>query len=224
MDSLTQRKKVIIADDHLSVREWLEVILNESPLFHVVESLRSGAELEAVVARLRPDLVITDIKMPDLSGDQAARALRTRYPDLAMVAYTGFVTEGLFLQLIKCGFNGIVVKRSPASELMRALEQVMNGEVGYCKTAQHTIKVLVEKHLYNDRKNTVKPLLNDRNLVIIRLIAEGNASAAIAEALGISIHSVNTYRKRLLDKTGCLSPAHLVHYAHQHGLIDDIEP
>ncbi|RYY65362.1 MAG: response regulator transcription factor [Chitinophagaceae bacterium] len=221
MKSIKDRYSIIIADDHVSVREGLQQILGGNPHFFVLEAVCNGHELERVVDQQQPDLVITDVRMPEGGGVETGQQLKSKFPELYLIGYTGWDTDSLFLDMLKVGFDGIILKRAGKEEVLEAVHMVLDGNMGFCRAAQRRVHQLIQRNYYNPGRNKVKPLMSERYLTIIKYIADGWKSEEIAEKMGLGVQSIHTYRKRLLTKTGCTNPASLIHYANLEGLIDN---
>jgi DNA-binding NarL/FixJ family response regulator len=220
MTTNAEQFKIIIADDHVSVREGLAGILNSNPNFIVQDVVSNGMELKRAVEQQHPHLVITDIRMPDGDGLKIGGQLKARYPHLGLIAYTGFYRENVLLSILKAGFDGFVLKQSAKEEVLLAASMVLNGYQGFCNDSQRRVNRLIDQNYYNPVKPFVKMLLNERYVSIINYIAMGMTSEEIAKEMGLGIQTIHTYRKRALIKTGCNNPASLVQYAHIHGLLD----
>ena len=214
-----QQIKLVIADDHILVREGMRALIASDEGLVIVAEAGDGEALLHLVEQHRPDLVLTDIRMPLMDGKKAGIAIRERYPETGLIATCMHDGEYQILNILKAGFNGIVLKSAGREEYFEAIREVYNGGFYYCRDAQPAITALRAKKLFHPGSSFVKDLLSTREKQILLLICEGLSSKSIAEKLQISYRTVDTYRMKLLAKTGCTNLATLIQFAYKEGML-----
>ncbi len=189
--------RVLIVDDHAILRDGLKALLQDEPDIEVVGEAGTGREAIKLIRQLRPDVVLMDISMPDMTGLEATEVIKKGYPEVKVIALTVHESETYLKRMMQVGANGYVVKRAAAQELTNAIRTVMRGGV----------------YIHPD---IAKQLVSE-----LRLIALGYTNQQIADRLSLSVKTVETYRARIADKLGLRTRAELVKYALQHGLLDE---
>lgn len=215
------RKKIIVADDHISVREGLIQIIESCETLMVSTAVGNGDMLLKAVEQFNPDLVITDIRMPELDGLDAGIIMKEKWPGIGLIAYMTEENDFLFLKLLQAKFDGIVLKRASKHETVLAINMVLQGHEFYCHAAQERVNQLIRKKLYNPKRKTIKPFFSERELQILKRICQGQTSNEMAAEMVLSKRTINSYREKLLHKTGLLNPAGLVSFAYRAGIIND---
>ena len=213
-----QKHNVFLVDDHTIFAESLKLLLEARPEFCVIGSTDSGQSAIDQVKKCRPDLVLMDISMPDLSGIEATRRIIEALPETKVVALTMHKDEGFVAQFFEAGGSGYLVKDTDAQCLFGALKAICRGE--------QFLSPSISGHLvegYDEIGEMRKqPKLSPREREVLKLIAEGKSRKEIGKILGISVRTLDTHRTNILLKLGCKSTAELVHYAVRRKLIDVI--
>ncbi|MEP7295249.1 MAG: response regulator transcription factor [Burkholderiales bacterium] len=204
--------RLVIADDHDLVRAGIKLLLSALPGFHVVGEARSGPELIVAVAKLNPDLVITDLAMPEGDGITAIESLREQHPALKIVAISMYDTADFARRAIRAGANAYVLKGSPGYEMEYAIRAVMDGH-GY-------FSPLVSQRLAAREEPRPEDQLTGRQIEILTLLASGQGSKEIAFALGLSPKTVDVHRAAIMHRLGLGDVASLALYAVRMGLVD----
>jgi two-component system response regulator NreC len=211
--------RLLLVDDHQVVRSGLRMLLsNESDVEIVGDAGTARAALE-LVKSLKPDVVLMDIGLPDLSGIDATREIKRTNPEIAVVALTIHEDEEYFFKMLEAGAGGYVPKRAAPEELLTAIRAVAAGEVYLYPSLA---KLLVKDYLAQEHTSeTARALdgLTDREQEVLRYLAEGIANDGIAEALVISVKTVARHRENIMQKLGLHSRAELVRYAIRKGII-----
>ncbi|MEO6129985.1 MAG: response regulator transcription factor [Ferruginibacter sp.] len=212
--------RIVIADDHILAREGLRAMLATDNDLLIVGEASDGESLLQLVEQHQPDLVLTDIIMPVMDGKKAGRSIRDRYPATGLIATCTHEGEYEMLMILGAGFNGIVLKSASREEYFEAIREVINGGSYYCRDAQPAITSLIIKQLFHPGSSIIKDPLSAREKQILILICEGLSSKFIGEKLQISNRTVDTFRMKLLEKTGCSNLATLISYAYKEGMLN----
>ncbi|MBC7934558.1 MAG: response regulator transcription factor [Rhizobacter sp.] len=212
-------KQIVIADDHVSVREGLINIIEGSESMEVLAAAENGLALINVVRQLEPELVITDVRMPGMDGIEAGGIIKQEYPKIGLIAYVADENDFLFLNLLGAGFDGIILKRSASKETILAINRVATGHEYFCNYSQERIRILIQKRLYNPKRKIVRSFLSSREHQVLLLICKGKTSKMAAEELNLSVRTIEDYRERLLKKADATNQAGLLHYAYTEGII-----
>jgi len=212
VDPGTLRLRVVLADDHTIVREGLASLLGQSPGIEVIATASTGAEAVRAARTLAPDVLVTDISMPDLNGIEAARAIRERDERVAIVMLSMHSTSEHVARAFAAGANGYVLKDAASEEIVAAIHAVANGR-------RYVSRELADV-AHDDSTPGTSPLasLSTRERQVLQLVVEGKSSAQIAQQIYLSPKTVETYRSRLMKKLGVADIPALVKFAVQHGV------
>jgi DNA-binding NarL/FixJ family response regulator len=212
--------RVLIVDDHAVVRYGLSAMLGAEADIEVVGEAGDGAEAIRLSAALRPDVVLMDLTMEGMDGAEATRRLAAAGPDAPHVLVLTMHDEEEFLiPLLEAGARGYVVKSAAGRELLTAVREVASGAV-YVRSA--AARVLAEGWGRRTQKSDARrqwEQLSEREQAVVRLFAEGYTLAQIGEQLFISPKTVDTYRRRVTEKTGLADRAAYVKFALELGLL-----
>jgi DNA-binding NarL/FixJ family response regulator len=211
---------ILIAEDHLMVREGIRALLEKAGDLCVVGEAANGQEAADMTEKLRPDVLVMDIMMPRLNGIQAAARLNEMKIPTRIVLLSMYADEGLVHQALQSGVRGYVLKTSISEELIWAIRAVARGET-YLSGPISTI-VVESAH---DPKATQRPIdrlasLSPREKEILQLIAEEHTGSEIARMLFISEKTVEKHRSNLIEKLKVRNTAGLVRLAVKYGLVD----
>jgi DNA-binding NarL/FixJ family response regulator len=209
--------RIMLVDDHPLIREAIGHLIAEAPDFELVGEAADGEECLARVEELRPDIVVLDIAMPLLNGEQVARELRRRYPTLRIVALSGYADRQFVRAMSKAGVQGYVLKSASGRELITALRAVA-GDKHYL-SPEVTGAVMAPWDESPDGGEARTDNLGKREKQVLKLIAEGQRSAAIAKRMSITVATVEAHRRNILRKLQLHSAADLTRYAIRQGLI-----
>jgi DNA-binding NarL/FixJ family response regulator len=209
--------RILIADDFAIVRQGLKKVLNAKPDLEVVAEAEDGAE--AVEKGLKEDvhLAILDVSMPRMTGIQAAAELHKRKPDLKTLMLSMHDSEQFLFEALKAGASGYVLKSGADTDIVDAVRSAMRGDSYLYPSAVTTlVRDYVER---GGRGEEQFDVLTPRELEVLKLIAEAHTSKQIADALFISIKTVERHRQNILDKLGMRDRVELTRYAIRRGLI-----
>jgi len=211
--------RILLADDHALVRRGVRLILDNEPGLRVVAEAGDGAEAVALARQTEFDLAILDVAMPRMTGLQAARELsRTRVPPRILML-SMYDNEQYFFESLRAGASGYVLKSVADQDLVEACRAAMRGESFLYPGA---MSVLVRNYRERLRRGERVPanVLTPREDEVLKLIAEGSSSKEIAEALTISLKTVERHRSNILAKLGMRDRTELTRYAIRAGLIE----
>jgi two-component system response regulator NreC len=211
--------RLLLVDDHAVVRSGLKMLLAGESDVDIVGEAANGAEAVAGAGSARPDVILMDIGLPDMSGIDAARAIKSRHPNIAIVALTIHEDEEYFFKMLEAGASGYVPKRAAPEELLTAIRTAARGEVYLYPSLA---KLLVKDYLSQERAAETKAALNElteREQEVLAHLAEGAANEQIADALVISPKTVERHRENIMHKLNLHSRAELVRYAIRKGII-----
>lgn len=193
---MTRKTRVLVADDHAIVRMGLTSLLGTSPQFDVVGEAFDGEDAVRKSLELHPDVVIMDISMPRMDGIAATTALHEKAPNIKIILLTTFNSSESIAQGLKAGAVGAMLKNTDNEELLRTIQSIAEGQ----KVITNEVERLLEE-------DPPLPDLSPRQLEIIESIAHGFTNREIAVKLDISIESVKSHIKILLEKLGAASRA-----------------
>lgn len=211
---------ILLADDHDVVRKGLRALLESEADLRVVGEAVDGLEVVPQVEKLRPHLVILDIKMPGLNGLDVARMIRSRAPETKIIMLSMFSDEAYVVQALRNGASAYVLKESKASDLLEAVRTVAGG--GRYLSPPLSEKS-IESYLAKASAAAIDPYetLSPREREVLQLAAEGHSNPEISTRLGISPRTVETHRANLMKKLGLKGQTDLVKFAVKRGLARD---
>jgi DNA-binding NarL/FixJ family response regulator len=212
------RVGVFILDDHQMLIDGIKALLAHSKKYEVIGVETNGNNALQLIKELKPQLVITDINMPNMSGIEFTRLLRADNTEIKICVLSMHSEKSMIAQIIQCGANGYVLKNTGKQELLDALDKIMGGQ--YFISNNISIDILFGA-------NSQPPLdvaqdgikLTERESEILKLIAQEFSNLQIANALFISERTVETHRKNIFRKTNTKSVVGLIKYALEHQLI-----
>ena len=211
--------RILLADDHALVRRGLRMILDAEPDLTVVAEAADGTEAVAAATAGGVDLAILDIAMPQMTGIQAARQISRSAPDVRILILSMYDNEQYFFEALRAGASGYVLKSVADRDLIEACRASMRGESFLYPGA---VTALIRDYLERDRRGDRMPnsILTPREEQITKLIAEGNSTKEIADALRISVKTVDRHRANVLQKLGLRDRLDLTRFAIRTGLIE----
>lgn len=210
---------VVITDDHKLFRKGIASLLSEFEFIDQIQEAATGLELIEILnsADPRPDLILLDLKMPEMDGVEANKIIQERYPGMKIIVLSMEDDEQMILYMINEGVNGYVMKSAEPDELENAICKVIKS--GYYFS--DSINALIFRNLKNmpqiaGMKNVQ---LTNREKQVLQLICKAHTDVEIAERLNVSVRTINGFRQNLLDKTGTRNMAGLVVYAIKNKLV-----
>jgi DNA-binding NarL/FixJ family response regulator len=207
-----RRTTVLIADDHSIVREGLVSLLNDA--YEVVGDVGDGEALLAEAKRLRPDVIVTDMSMPGLSGLDVLSQLAIEGVQSKVIVLTMYSDPELATQAIRAGASGFLLKQSAGEEILSAIEQVLQGHLYLASPLTKGVLARIA-----DPSHTGEVQLTARQREVLKLLAEGRRMKEIAAELQLSPRTVESHKYEIMQVLGLHSTAELVRYALQHRFI-----
>ncbi len=209
--------RVLLADDHALVRAGIRVLLEELPDVSVIGECSNGRDAVRETRRLKPDLVIMDMSMPELNGADATQRIITDCPETRVLVLSMHNDSRYVQRMFQAGASGYILKDSAPEELGAAITVLRNKGV-YLSSG--ITGVVVEDYVRRlSSENDTAQALSSREREVLQLIAEGHSTTEIAQLLSLSAKTVESHRKRLMDKLGLYSVAELTRYAISQGII-----
>jgi two-component system invasion response regulator UvrY len=208
--------KILIADDHLIVRDGLKKILKEEKDIEIVGEASNHQGVLSMLSKSIPDLVLLDISMPGRSGLDTLKEIKSLYPKLKVLILSMHPEDRYAVRTIKGGAWGYVSKESAAEELVDAIHKVHDGN----KYMSSTLAGKVADYFETDLESAPHELLSDREFQVLCMITTGKSTDLIAEELSLSNNTIATYRERILSKLRLKTNVELTNYAHRNNLID----
>ena len=219
--------RIVLADDHDILRQGLSLLLGIQHDMLIVGEARTGPEAVAAAEQLQPDVVVMDISMPGMDGLTACLRIRQKLPTVQVLMLTMHESEEYFLQALRMGAAGYIVKKAAPHELQAAVRAVAHGEIFlYPGLAKALVRAYITQPETSDappqqdsREVQSLHVLTSRELEVLTHVAAGRTNQEIANQLGISIKTVQAHRANLMDKLGLHDITQLVRFALRHGLI-----
>jgi two-component system response regulator NreC len=211
--------RLLLVDDHQVVRSGLRMLLASENDVEIVGEAGTAREAIAAVSTLKPDVILMDIGLPDMSGIEATREIKHLYPNIAVVALTIHEDEEYFFKMLDAGAGGYVPKRAAPEELLTAIRAASKGEVYLYPSLA---KLLVKDYLLQERgsgDSTSLDGLTSREQEILKFVVDGATNEEIAGQLVISPKTVARHRENIMQKLNLHSRSELVRYAIRKGII-----
>jgi DNA-binding NarL/FixJ family response regulator len=213
--------RILVADDHDVVRRGLKSILQPHPGWEVCGEALNGRQAVAQAEKLKPDVVVMDISMPDMNGLEAARRIRKSCPKTEVVILSVHYTDTLVREIVDAGAKGYILKSDADRDLVIAVEAVLNHRSFFTtRASEMLIDGFRQRGKPPETQTPLKGRLTSREREIVQLLAEGNSSKEVATALGISAKTAETHRSNIMRKLELHSVSELVLYAVRNQIIE----
>jgi len=210
--------KVLIADDHPVVRKGLSALLNAKAAgIEVIGEAINGSEAIASTKELNPDVILMDLMMPEMDGVEAIKQIKENTPEAKILVMTSFATDEMVFPAIKSGALGYLLKDSEPDELINAIRHVYQGEPSLHPKIARKVMMEISNPV---TKTTSEDPLTDRELEVLKSIAQGKSNQEIGMALSISETTVRTHVSRILAKLHLASRTQAALYALKEGLAN----
>jgi DNA-binding NarL/FixJ family response regulator len=209
--------RILLADDHRIMREGLRSLLEKQPDTEVIAEAENGRTTLQMSRRFKPDVILMDIIMPDLNGIEATRQILAELPDIKVIALSMHSDKKFVVEMLNAGASGYLLKDTAFEELGKALHTVVNNRT-YLSPKIAGLMAEDYSPSIATKDSSVSLVLTSREREVIQLIAEGKTTKQIASLLNVSVKTVETHRKKIMDKLGTNSVAELTKYAIREGL------
>jgi DNA-binding NarL/FixJ family response regulator len=211
------KQRILLVDDHEVVRLGLKSLLEHHDQFEVVGEAATAKEAIEQVARIRPDIVLMDIRLPGASGIEACEEITSTYPDTKVVMLTSYAEDEMLFSAIRSGASGYILKQIGGDELIRALEAVGRGEALLDPAVTQRVFQEVRRAVKEEEASAFSNLSQQERHVLL-LVSEGKTNREIAKALFLGEGTVRNYVSSILSKLGVSNRAEAAAYAVEHNL------
>ena len=211
--------KIILADDHVTVRHGLKLLIDGQPDMKVIGEASDGATVLKLAATSRPDVVVMDISMPGMNGLVATQKLKQQQPGIAVVSLTRHSDDAYLQELLRAGVSGYVLKQSPPTELLQAIRAAAAG--GQYLDSSLTARVTAGFLARENRAQKAGGSLSERESEVLRLIASGYSNKEIAARLTLSVKTVEAHKANAMRKLELTGRIDIVKYAILQGWLRD---
>jgi DNA-binding NarL/FixJ family response regulator len=209
------RKRVLLADDHKIVAEGLRSLLEQE--FELVGTVEDGRALIEAAQKLNPDVIVTDISMPLLNGIEAAQQIKKVTPKVKIVFLTMHPDVTYATRALEAGASGYVLKHAAPSELITAIQEVLNGRIYLTPMIAKDVLDTFMSESHRRRKTVIE--LTPRQREVLQLTSEGRSAKEIASILNISTRTVEFHKYRIMESLGLRTNAEMIQYAIKHGIV-----
>jgi DNA-binding NarL/FixJ family response regulator len=212
---------VVVAEDHMVVREGFRRMLELEPDIEVVGEAENGRQAVALIKKLHPAVALMDIAMPLLNGLEATRQVRKDVPDTKVLILSAHNDDAYVEQMIAMGASGFLLKQTSAHDVCKAIREVAKGNTFFSATVARRLQVRDQNS--TDRDGSFKKKsnqLSSREMEVLQLIAEGKPNKQVAAELGVSFKTVDKHRQHLMGKLNIHDIAGLTRYAIAEGIIE----
>lgn len=217
------RTKVLLVDDHEVVRLGLMTLINDQPDMEVVGEAGTAAEALKAVERLRPDVVLMDIRLPGEGGIEATERITNSFPGSKVVILTSFADDALVVRAIQAGAAGYVLKQVGNRELLRAIQAAARGQAVLDPTTTHRLLARVRENERKAEQDAFRDL-SDREMAVLAEVARGRTNAEIGRSLHLSEKTARNYVSTILEKLHLTNRIELATYAVEHRIADRLRP
>jgi two-component system, NarL family, response regulator NreC len=210
-----KRIRILLADDHAVVRQGFKMILGAQPDMEIVGEAGNGRDAVELAEKLRPEVVVMDVAMPELNGIEATRRITDAAPHTRVLALSMHKDSVYVRETLRAGARGYLLKDSPAGELLTAVRAVASGQGYLSPEVSNAVLDDYRRHVSNPID-----LLTSREREVLQMLAEGKTNKEIAGVLNLSVYTVDAHRGRIMEKLNLHSINELVRFAVRNGLVD----
>ncbi|GBG08253.1 DNA-binding response regulator [Paenibacillus sp. MY03] len=208
--------RILIAEDQAMVRQGLKMMMETDPEMIVTGEAGNGKEAVALCEKQAFDVAVLDIQMPEMSGLEALRSIRSRWPRCKVLMLTTFNDDEYALEAMKCGAHGYMLKDAEPEALVRSIRSCLSGGLSL---QENVAAKLIPRLLGDAKEPSVDASITPRELAITRLVGEGRSNKEIAEELGLSVGTVKNHISGIMDKLDLRDRTQLAIYAIRHGIV-----
>ena len=211
--------RIVLADDHQMVLEGLGLALSQQQDMEVVAKVPNGKEVLKALEVKKPDVVVLDMKMPEMDGIVTAKRIKKEHPRVKILMLTGYKDARFMTTLIRIGVSGYLLKDRGQKELFKAIRNIAAGGEYFGDSVSQTLIFELQK---SGRKGVLNPpRLTKREKEVLRTIVKGKKNREIADALFISETTVSKHRQNIMEKTDTHNVVELIRFTEENGLLDD---
>ena len=213
--------RVLIADDHEVARRGIRALLESHPDWEVCAEAKDGRETVELASRLKPDVILLDIGMPNLNGLEAARQILAVSPEAAILILTMHDTDQVVREVLRAGARGFLLKSDAGRDLVAAVEALQQQRTFFTTRVNRMVLdgYLGRDNYVNGNEDDSNHVLTTREREVIQLLAEGKTSKEVASTLNLSVKTAETHRTNLMRKLDLHSVADLTRYAVRNGIV-----
>jgi DNA-binding NarL/FixJ family response regulator len=211
--------KIVIADDHEIFRDGFKLMLTKLPYVKLLGEAENGKDLIELVNQTKPDIVITDIKMPIMDGVEATMAIAKNHPHIGIIGLSMFDENDLIVDMLEAGAKGFLLKNTGKDKIAEAILTVFTGEPYYCTTTSKKLTEMIAKSRFNPYKLQPKIIFTPREIELVELISQEMTNKEMAEKLNLSIRTIEGQRLKLFEKMNVKNTVGFLIYAIKHNLI-----
>jgi len=205
--------RIILADDHEIFRDGFRAMIRKQPSIQLVGEAGDGEELIRLARETKPDVIVTDIKMPNIDGVAATKFLAKEYPNVGIIALSMFDEENLIVEMLEAGARGYLLKNAHKDEIIEAIRTVHSKHTYYCNDTSARLAQMIARSRFKDEQKVKKQEFTEKELTVIRYICQEMSNKEMANQLNLSIRTVEGYRDRIQEKIGAKNSAGIVVYA-----------
>ena len=214
------QKRILLVDDHQLILDGLRGFIQSNPAYVIVGEANNGIQAIKLAEVLQPDVILMDIEMPEMSGIQSCQEIKQKLPSVKIVIISMHHEKQLIKKLIELGADGYLLKNSQQTEVMEAIEKVLRNQSYFSQDV--TLSLLDKSSGKNPVSNSTSHVLaelTEREIEILKLVAQGLTNKEIGDQLNISHRTVDTHRTNLMKKLEATNVAGLIRFAFRNGLI-----
>lgn len=209
--------KILIADDHKLFRDGLKTLIDKHKGIEVIGEAENGLSTVKLGLKLRPDIILMDVSMPDLNGIEATRKILAEAPEIKIIILSMHFDRRFIIESLKSGAKGYLLKDSPIEEVIETISSVMNDQI---YLSNQITEVVINDYIKiaKTSESSAFSVLSAREREVLQLLAEGQATKEIAAKLNVSVKTIETHRKQIMNKLNIHSIAELTKYAIREGI------
>jgi DNA-binding NarL/FixJ family response regulator len=212
--------RIVLVDDHQMFRDGVKSVLSDEENMEVVGEVGNGNDLFELLKSNTPDLIITDISMPEISGIEVTKYVSENYPDIKILILSMHTNEEFITKALSSGANGYLPKDTSMNELLDAINTIYKGDNYFNRNISDTIlKSIIDKSK-NNQNNSKNEKLTKREKEVVQLVVDGLTNKEIADKLFISIRTVDSHKNNVMQKLKLKSSVELVKYILKNNIID----
>jgi two-component system response regulator NreC len=214
------RLRILVADDHEAMRTGVRALIEQEPGWQVCGTATNGQEAVEAARKLKPDVVVLDMTMPELDGLSALREIKHKVPNTEVVIFSAYHSEEVIEELFDSGAKSYIQKSDASRHLVAAIKSLAEHKPFFTSEISQILFAKFLSGSAGKKQNGQEHAVTSRERDVVRLLARGNSNKEVANCLGISIRTAETHRATLMRKLGLESLAALVRYAIRNNIIE----